>query len=42
MKFEVNWGTCVQAFHESFKEDDEVEKSSYGAIEHVGLHDQVN
>ena len=42
MQFGANWVTCDQAFHESFKEDDEVEKSSYGEIEHVGLHDQVN
>ena len=40
MKFGAIWGKCVQAFHESFIEEDEVNQGSQRAKEGVWVHEQ--
>ena len=40
VKFRAIWRKIVQAFHESFNEEDEVEKEGFGAIEALWVHEQ--
>ena len=37
MQFGANWGKFDQAFHESFKEDDEVERGARGQEKECGF-----